>query len=85
MAPFNKTVLFRYWKYYFQPNAWLKIQSVAAMEIKNRPSPTGEPQLNHEPQERQCLRDCSYQFICCSYETKATMVTGLINLLSITD
>lgn len=47
------TVLFVSRKRYFQPKAWLKIQSVVAMEIKNRPSPTGLPQLNHEPQARQ--------------------------------
>jgi hypothetical protein len=46
-------VLFASRKRYFQPKAWLKIQSVNAMEIKNRPSPTGLPQLNHEPHERQ--------------------------------
>jgi len=47
------TVLFGNRKYYFQPKARLKIQSVAAMEMKNRPRPTGLPQLNHEPHERQ--------------------------------
>jgi hypothetical protein len=46
-------VLFGNRKYYFQSKAWLKIQSVVAMEMKNRPRPTGLPQLNHEPHERQ--------------------------------
>jgi hypothetical protein len=50
------TVLFVDGKYYFQPKAWLKIQNVTAMEIKNRPRPTGLPQLNHEPHARQCFR-----------------------------
>ena len=50
------TVLFYWRKRYFQPKAWLKIQSVAAMEMKNRPRPTGLPQLNHEPHARQCFR-----------------------------
>jgi hypothetical protein len=50
------TVLFVGRKYYFQPKAWLRIQSVAATEMKNRPRPTGLPQLNHEPHERQCFR-----------------------------
>ena len=49
-------VLFVSRKGYFQPKAWLKIQSVAAQEMKNRPRPIGLPQLNHEPHERQCLR-----------------------------
>lgn len=38
---------------YYQPNVWPRIQMVAASEMKNKPSPTGEPQLNHEPQDRQ--------------------------------
>lgn len=41
---------------YFQPKAWLKIHSVTAMEMKNKPKPTGLPQLNHEPHARQCFR-----------------------------
>lgn len=40
---------------YFQPKAWLKIHSVTAMEMKNRPKPTGLPPLNHEPHARQCF------------------------------
>ncbi|HSX17285.1 MAG TPA: hypothetical protein VLH86_04240 [Patescibacteria group bacterium] len=43
-------------KCYFQPKAWLKIQSVTAMEMKNKPRPTGLPQLNHEPHARQFRR-----------------------------
>lgn len=43
------------WKRYFQPKAWLRIQSVTATDMKNRPSPTGLPQLNHEPHARQCF------------------------------
>jgi hypothetical protein len=55
-APPEATVLLADEKRYFQPKAWLKIQSVTAQEMKNRPRPTGLPQLNHEPHERQCFR-----------------------------
>ena len=55
-APSLQTVLFAGRKRYFQPKAWLKIQSVPAMEMKNKPKPTGLPQLNHEPHERQCFK-----------------------------
>jgi hypothetical protein len=57
----RSTVLFIGRKYYFQPKAWLKIQSVTATEMKNRPRPTGLPQLNHEPHERQFFIWFSYQ------------------------
>lgn len=50
------TVLFAGENRYFQPKAWLKIQSDTAMEMKNRPRPTGLPQLNHELHARQCFR-----------------------------
>ena len=49
------TVLFAGRKRYFQPKAWLNIQSVTAIDMKNRPRPTGLPQLNQEPHERQCF------------------------------
>lgn len=55
-APPLMTVLFAGKKDYFQPKTWLRIQSVTAMDTKNRPKPTGLPQLNHEPHERQCFR-----------------------------
>lgn len=37
-------------------------QSVTPIEMKKRPSPTGEPQENHEPHERQCFRDSPWYF-----------------------
>jgi hypothetical protein len=52
----NQGAVFILRKGYFQPNAWLKIQSEAAMEIKNKPRPTGLPQLNHDPHARQCFK-----------------------------
>jgi hypothetical protein len=48
-------VLFIADSFYYQPKAWLNIQSVTAMDIKNRPKPTGLPQLNQDPQARQCF------------------------------
>jgi len=42
------------------------IQATAARLSKKMLKPTGEPQLNHEPHERQCFLDCSYQLSCSS-------------------
>src|SRR6266568_1961058 len=53
----------------------------------NSPSPTGEPQLNQEPQARQWLqcacdssRHCSYSFLSCSmrFSSRSTMVISLL-------
>ena len=37
------------------------IQAQPARLSKKMLNPTGEPQLNHEPHERQCFLDVSYQ------------------------
>jgi hypothetical protein len=65
-------VLFTYEKYYFQLKAWLKIQSVTAMEMKNKPKPTGEPQLNHEPHARQFFMVSLW---CCSYHSMSPLLS----------
>lgn len=42
------------------------IQIAPATARKNKPSPTGDPQLNQEPHARQCFCERSYQSICSS-------------------
>ena len=45
---------------YPQPKALARSQVLKASETKKSPNPTGDPQLNHEPQLRQCFKWSSY-------------------------
>lgn len=60
---------------YFQPKVRPSSQMLKQIAMMNNPSPTGEPQLNHEPHERQYFMASS----CCLASRKRLSSLDITN------